>query len=101
VRTFGQVVGIVEHNWAQPEYHRLNLGNSAYGILYSVYGILSSVYGIQHMELREFSKKISIFRLALDHGVVHNSAAAAAVDQPVLQVELDVAALTENLNPEP
>ena len=36
-------------------------------------------------------------RSASDHGVVHNSEAAAAVDQPVLQVELDVEALTDDL----
>lgn len=36
-------------------------------------------------------------RSATDHGVVHNSAAAARVDQPVLQVELDVAVMAEEL----
>ena len=32
-----------------------------------------------------------------DHGVVHNSAAAAGVDQPVLHAELDVELMAEEL----
>ena len=36
-------------------------------------------------------------RSASDHGVVQNSEAADVVDQPVLQVELDVEALTAGM----
>jgi hypothetical protein len=36
-------------------------------------------------------------RSATDHGVVHNSAAAMAVDQPVLHAELDPELMAEEL----